>query len=492
MAAPITAQKTIRAAMYLRQSEDKTGDEVKVGDQRKDLTQLCQQRGWTWTEYEDNDFSASVRMPGSKKAAKRRPAYEDMIADIKAGKIDAVVVRTAERLYRHPRELEDLIDLADNRGLELATVAGKYDLGTPEGRLLARMLGSVGRHEMELKSVRQKRANQQRLEDEGGPWWPSRPFGYTADLDRETGKWWTVKRIKGQPPRFNPIRKHSTEAALVEDAYRKFLAGSKLRSMAAAWNREGIKTPRGNPWNGSQLRALLMAARNAGLREHDGKVVGKGTWPAIVSEEVWEMAVRELSKPERRNGATRGRKHLLSGIARCGRPECGKPLGSTISTRKIRQYVCIHCQRVSRDAGRVDELIIELVVRRLSRPDAVDLLRPPVTEVDAEALRQERRSLKDKLVQLGKDFASAPPEFTQAALAEINDRLAEIDAQLTDPGKARIFEDVIGAKDVQKAFNSLDLGRRRTIVDALMTIAIKPVSRGSKVFDPDAIDVAWK
>jgi site-specific DNA recombinase len=177
---------------------------------------------------------------------------------------------------------------------------------------------------------------------------------------------------------------------------------------------------------------------------------------------------------------------------RCGREECGKTMGSTVSTRKTRQYVCVHCQRVSRDANKVDELIIETVVRRLSRDDAVDLLRPPIDEVDAAALREERGALEDKLIELGRDFADQDAAFIRSALAEINGRLAEIGTALEDPGKARIFEGVIGAKDVRKAYLGLDLGRRRTIVDALMTIAINPVSRGSKIFDAGAIDVVWR
>lgn len=90
--------------------------------------------------------------------------------------------------------------------------------------------------------------------------------------------------------------------------------------------------------------------------------------------------------------------------------------------------------------------------------DAVNLLRPPVDPVDAAALREEPRALKAKLTQLGTDFATAPPEFTQAALADIQTRLGEIDALLTDPGKARIFEGVIGAKDVHKSLRSLTTG----------------------------------
>lgn len=124
----------------------------------------------------------------------------------------------------------------------------------------------------------------------------------------------------------------------------------------------------------------------------------------------------------------------------------------------------------------------------------MELLRPPVDPVDAEALREERRALEDRLKQLGKDFATAPPEFTKAALADINGRLAEIKSALDDPGKAAVFEDVIGAKDVQKAWDKLDLGRQRTIVSALLTITVNPVGKGGTgpVFDPDAIDAVWR
>ena len=78
-------------------------------------------------------------------------------------------------------------------------------------------------------------------------------------------------------------------------------------------------------------------------------------------------------------------------------------------------------------------------------------------------------------------------------MTEIQTRLDEISEQLTDPGKARIYEGVIGAKDVRKAYVGLDLGRRRAIVDALLAITVNPVGKGTgSVFDPGAIDIAWK
>ena len=87
-----------------------------------------------------------------------------MLADIRDGRIDAVVAWDLDRLYRQPRELEDLIDLADQKHLALATVGGEADLSTDNGRLFARIKGAVAKREIDRKCARQKRANQQRAE----------------------------------------------------------------------------------------------------------------------------------------------------------------------------------------------------------------------------------------------------------------------------------------------------------------------------------------
>lgn len=500
-----------RTAIYLRQSLNKTDEELALDRQREDCAALCQAKGWTVVkEYAEDDTSASN--------GKARRKYQEMLRDIRAGKIDAVVAWHQDRLHRDVMELLLFTELAVEHNLKLATVSGDLDLSTDDGEFMATIGAAVARKEVRRKSARQKRANRQMAETESRPWWPSRPFGFDADPDPTTGKWWTVRRDTAKRiVAVNTIRKHPTEAKLLKEAYRRFNAGTTVRTIAAEWNAAGVRSPRAGDkikrrstsgeaveaavdgrWTGASVRALLLAPRNAGLREYGGQLVieqatgtpKRGTWPAIVTPAVWEAAARKLQEPGRGTNAPRVRKYLLSGLAFCGR--CGATLGSAISSRGQRQYGCNKCQRIARDGKQLDTLIIETVVRRLSRPDAVELLRPPVEEADAGALREERRALQGKLVQLGKDFASAPPAFTQAALAEINGRLEEIGRKLDDPGKAAIFEGVIGVKDVRAAFLSLDLGRQRTIVNALLKITVNPVARGTgPIFNPDAIDVVW-
>ena len=222
------------AAVYLRQSFDRNDDQLAVSRQREDCVALCEQRGWTWTEYEDNDYSATNGKP--------RPAYQRMLADIRAGTVNGIVAWHVDRLYRQPRDLEDLIDLANAHNLALATVSGDIDLSTDMGRLVARLVGATNKAEVERKSARQKRANLQARA--AGKWSRTgvRRFGF----DREG-------------------RALEPEASLLRQAATDVLAGRSLRSISSAWNDQGLRTVNGSKWTTLQLRRMLLNPLYAGL-----------------------------------------------------------------------------------------------------------------------------------------------------------------------------------------------------------------------------------
>src|SRR5687767_4153737 len=99
----------MRAALYLRISRDDLGDGLGVERQKQDCVALCEQKGWTATgSYVDNDLSAF--------SGRRRASYEQLLVDIRAGRIDAVIAWAPERLHRSVRELEDFIDLVEAKG----------------------------------------------------------------------------------------------------------------------------------------------------------------------------------------------------------------------------------------------------------------------------------------------------------------------------------------------------------------------------------------
>lgn len=125
-----------RAAVYVRISSDPSGQRLGVTRQLKECKAKAAALGWEVAEvYEDNDTSASGTRP--------RPRYRQMLADLEAGQIDALVVWDLDRLTRRPIEVEEFIDLADRRGVALASVGGDVDLSTDNGRLFARIKGAV-------------------------------------------------------------------------------------------------------------------------------------------------------------------------------------------------------------------------------------------------------------------------------------------------------------------------------------------------------------
>src|SRR4051794_41786929 len=78
---------------------------------------------------------------------------------VQAGELDVVVAWDPDRLHRSPAELEAFITAVERAGVNVVTVqAGRWDLSTASGKLVARMLGSVARHESDHKSERVRRA----------------------------------------------------------------------------------------------------------------------------------------------------------------------------------------------------------------------------------------------------------------------------------------------------------------------------------------------
>jgi DNA invertase Pin-like site-specific DNA recombinase len=442
----------VHCAVYLRQSQDKANDELAVSRQRADCLKLCKARGWEPVEYVDNDTSASKG---------RRPDYQRMLQDIRDGRIGAVVAWHLDRLHRQPIELEQFMALADEKRIALATVTGDVDLSTDNGRLIARITGAVARAEIERKSARQQRAALQRAEQgrvhSGG----RRPFGY-----------------------HDKVTVHKDEAKLVRRAYALALRGEALYSIAAQWNDAGVTTTTGGRWRSSTLRQVLVNPRYAGLRSYRGEILkdvdGQAQWPALVDVHTWEAVHNLITQPGRRKNLTPGRKYLLTGIAVCG--VCDAPLASG-SKGTYTTYVCKSkgCFAVTRHQGPVDELVVDLVLAYLSRPDAADLLVDQGRE-DLDALRRRERVLLDRLDALAVDYADELLDRRgyQVARERVESQLAEVTAKMHGGDRHRLLEDLVKAKNPRKVWAKKSLDNRRAIIQTLMRPKVLPAGKGRR------------
>lgn len=451
-------------AIYLRQSFDRTDDEAAVDRQRAECRALAARNGWTdHVEYVDNDRSAS-------NARKPRPAYQRLLADMAAGRVSAVVAWDLDRLHRRPVELEEFMPLADRMNVALATVSGAVDLSTAQGRLLARVKGSVAAHEVEHKAARQRAAAKQAAE-RGIPKW-RKAFGYTDDR---------------QP--------HPVEAELVRKAYDTILGGGSLSGLAREWNRQGYYGRTGKPWTASTMSLFLRAPRNAALRAHNNVIVGPGGWPPLVDESTWRAAQAVLDDPARKPGVRTVRRHLLTGLLRCGRCPDGGRIGGYQGPKGQERYRCWKCLGVAISKPETEELLTAVVCARLARADAVELLIDRDAP-DLDALSTEANALRARLDELATGFADGELTMSQlrTATGRLKTRLAEVESSMASAPAARVFADIpLGSDRVAEAFAALDADRRRAAIDALLTATVMPVGKHGRVpFNPERVVIDWR
>jgi site-specific DNA recombinase len=470
-----------QAGIYLRQSKDVDDDRLAVGRQREDCTALCAQRGWTVVEYCDNDTPAS-RKRGKK--LKPRPQFERMLADLEAGTIKAVVVGDADRLVREPIEAERFIEIADERGIPLASVNGEYDLATDNGRLFFRVKVAFAKAEMERKSARQRRANLQRRAAGGWSTAGQRPFGYTKD---------------GKP--FEP------EASLLKKAATEVLGGRSMRSVVIEWNRAGVTTTRGSKWTNLVLRRVLSNPLYAALMTYEGKVVGKGGWEPLLEENIHLGLVAFLSDPARKRYTTFETKHQGSGVYRCGL--CGNTMYAGYPHRKDRgrskmTYLCRPSSHVARVGGPLDAFINDLVVERLSnpKPDDEGRLAPDGEDdgVDVVMVKAQKKALRERLNGLARQCANGLIDEEQLASAtmELKPQLDALDAVLNAQLAEEVSTDPVdeilkdGPEGVAANWKKASPNTRGKVINRLMTVTVNTAKRGSRVFDDQYIDIEWK
>lgn len=460
---------TRRAVVYTRISRDRVGAGLGVERQEADCRKLAADLGWDVVAvHADNDLSAYSGKP--------RPGYLALLEDLRAGVADAVLVWHTDRLHRSPAELEEYIAICQPRDAPTITVkAGPLDLATPSGRMVARQLGAVARYEVEHMIEHQQRARLQAATD--GRWSGGRrPYGYESD----------------------GMTVVEAEAAVVRDTARQVLAGVSLRRICADLNDRGIPTSTGGRWQPKTLRDVLLRPRNAGLMQHRGQVVGEASWPAILNEDVWRAVVAVLTDPARRTQTTTARRWLLSRLARCG--VCGAPItSSSTSGRTI--YTCEGGKHVVRDAAKVDAFVEQVILERLSRPDARELLAPDET-VDTTELHLRDAALRERLDQLAVAYGEDAIDGRQlrAGSERIRTQRTQIAAQLADAGRGSVLDGLADAPNPAKVWKGLDLDRRRAVVEVLVDVLILPGRRGRRpgwqagetYFDPTTVRVEPK
>lgn len=521
-----------RAIIYCRISRDREGAGLGVERQREDCEALAAQLGVEIvTVYTDNDLSAYSGKP--------RPGYQQLLADLRAGHADTVLVWHTDRLHRSPAELEEYIDVCEPRRIETRTVkAGNLDLATATGRMIARQLGVQARYEVERMVERQRRTRDQ-MAEQGKHFGGRRPFGYEDDRITPRALWcpscsaedgfsivqhcpacsaagpFLPGRVCGSCGNRDGVTVlgvcgcgadaeivEGSEAWHVRWAADAILAGASLNSIAAAWNDQHVATSTGGQWAGPEVRSMMLRPRNAGIIRHRGEEAGPAKWPALLDEPVWRSVVSVLSDPSRRTSPGNERKYLGTGIYECGLCPHPNTVRTVTSNRSGKRhelaYGCRVSKHVVRKAEPVDEYVQLLILERLSREDAAELLAEREDPVDVRGAQRDMREARETLDALAEALGAGEMDVQEWRVARksARERLEAAERVLASAVEVNPVAGLIGAEDIDAEWERLDLSRKRAVVSYLMTVKLMPARRGrlpgGTYFDTDSVEITWK
>ena len=458
------------AALYLRQSHDPTGREAAVNRQRQDCVSLADSRGWSIVaEFVDNDTSASAR---------RRVGYEAMMTAAALGAFDVILVWHMDRLVRRLADLEPVLRTCQAQGIQIATVTGELDPSTDVGRLVARILSSVAQAEVDRKGARERRAWQQRAEA-GHVKTVRRPFGYELDGH-------VVRR----------------EANAVRRAAAAALVGTSLAQICRDLDTRRIPTSTGRSWCPTSLKRMLLNPRYAGFATYHGKVVAVASWTPILSVDTHHELVRVLNDPARRLRHDAARKHLLSGILRCGR--CGDTMRTVLAGRPGQRWLAYRCQRshMYRLQAPVDAVVTNAILNRLTHLDIYALtdIAPVGLDEASAKTRQAMLGIRGQQNQLASLFAEGHINASQLQRASISlrrqfARLESVYAAQAGPVVIAAFLGERGPSPrrstLERKWSALTLKQRREIIRTMAKITLSPIGPGHH-FSPDQVEIKWR
>jgi site-specific DNA recombinase len=451
----------MRAAIYLRISQDRTGQELGVDRQWEDCRALVQRRGDELAgKYVDNDTPA--------KGVGKRDEYARLIVAVQAGEIDRIYVWSQGRLWRNRVERAQGFEILREARVSLVQVKGpEVDMTSATGRMIAGIIGEFDTAENEVKAERQAREALQRA-DKGLPPGGRRAFGY------------------------NGTEVVEVEAEHVKKAYAALLAGATLSKIARDITAAGHSTTAGGQWTVNSVRSMLLNPRYAGHRTYRGAIHGPGSWPALVDDTTFEAVRVMLTDPDRNVSRSNALTWLGTGLYRCG--VC--PDQTVICTYRgikargtqRRVYRCPQCYK-TRVADPIDRYV-ELVTADLLRsPGLAARLTPPTSGSLTAELSTEAAALRIRLNALADNL-----DLSEAVLARrekaIRDRLTEIARMQAGASRGSAAGSLLGAPDPGQAWLDLtDLARRQAVVRDLMTIRLLPTGPGRRAFDPATVEI---
>lgn len=429
------------AGIYIRVStEDQAREGFSLGEQEEKLKQLCDYKGYeVYKVYCDAGISA--------KDMEHRPKFQEMLKDMKDGKINYIVAYKLDRVTRSVRDLEELISQLEKYNTYLVCDRDDVNTSTANGRFFVRMLTVLSQLEIEIVSERTKFGLNGAIKSGHLPGQVA--LGFKKDGNKKT------------------IIDPAT-APIVKRVFDLYLQGKTFLQISNIFNEEKVLNKN---WKDTHIERIINNRLYMGdyemykrLKEWKNvePVIYMNVVEPIIPRYIWEEC--QAQKIINQRTYTRDRVYTFFQKLKC--PKCGKIMkckGSGGKRKKYVYYNCEDCHENIRESYVEEEF--EKIVGQLLRFDNEynELFLPLFADkekvADKSDIEREIINLTKQKERIKKAYMSEVVELDdfKEDLKVINEKLDILTKQLEKEQKLKnknrfTPEKVMADRDLQRIF----------------------------------------
>ena len=429
------------AGIYIRVStEDQAREGFSLGEQEEKLKQLCDYKGYkVYKVYCDAGISA--------KDMEHRPKFQEMLQDMRDGKINYIVAYKLDRVTRSVRDLEELISQLEKYNTYLVCDRDDVNTSTANGRFFVRMLTVLSQLEIEIVSERTKFGLNGAIKSGHLPGQVA--LGFKKDGNKKT------------------IIDPAT-APIVKRVFDLYLQGKTFLQISNIFNDEKVLNKN---WKDTHIERIINNRLYMGdyemykrLKEWKNvePVIYMNVVDPIIPRYIWEEC--QAQKIINQRTYTRDRVYTFFQKLKC--PKCGKIMKCKGSGGKKRKYVYYHCDDCKENIREsyVEEEFEKIVGQLLRFDNEYNELFLPLfadkeRTVDKSDIEKEIINLTKQKERIKKAYMSEVVELDdfKEDLKVINDKLDILTKQLEkeqDLKNRNRFtpEKVMADRDIQRIF----------------------------------------
>lgn len=300
------------AGIYIRVStEDQAREGFSLGEQKEKLQDLCKYRGYkVFRIYEDAGISAKDT---------NRPEFQEMLEDMRNGKINVIVAYKLDRITRSTKDLENLIIEIQKCNCGLECAVDDINTETANGKFFTRMLTVLSQLEIERCSERTRFGMVGAIKEGHIP--GSIPLGYKRDN----------KKV---------VIDESTKDTVLK-IFDLYIGGNSYQKIANILNKQNEMN---HHWRDNTIQAIVNNRLYTGdyiqFKNTEKEIIYENVIPTIISKDTWEDCQNQKGKNSR--NYTRNITYLFLQKIRC--PNCNRVMaGKAPGGKKKFKYVYYQC-----------------------------------------------------------------------------------------------------------------------------------------------------